>query len=204
MLPTPDQIKGYIESNLDCEHVHVVGDGSHFEAVVVSNAFEGKRLIQRHQLVYGALGEALAARRRLSTALLGTAELRFGIGGGEVRIIDAERGIQDGTAWWLAREAINAVEELAADPGYRTARTVIRDERGAATPGVDALVRLAEAAVARLRDGARRSFEGLLAGLPNEDVARAEDISPSANSQRVVNNDLRILADAVVVLEHLP
>ena len=59
MLPTPHQIKGYIESNLDCEHVHVVGDGSHFEAVVVSNAFEGKRLIQRHQLVYGALGDRM-------------------------------------------------------------------------------------------------------------------------------------------------
>ncbi|PMC16335.1 BolA family transcriptional regulator [Oligella urethralis] len=59
MLPTPEQIKTYIESNLACEHVHVVGDGSHFEAVIVSKAFEGKRLIQRHQLVYAALGERM-------------------------------------------------------------------------------------------------------------------------------------------------
>ena len=59
MLPTPEQIKTYIESNLACEHVHVVGDGSHFEAVIVSKAFEGKCLIQRHQLVYAALGDRM-------------------------------------------------------------------------------------------------------------------------------------------------
>ena len=39
--------------------MHVVGDGSHFEAVIVSKAFEGKRLIQRHQLVYAALGDRM-------------------------------------------------------------------------------------------------------------------------------------------------
>jgi acid stress-induced BolA-like protein IbaG/YrbA len=29
----------------------VTGDGRHFEAVVVSDAFEGKSLIQRHRMV---------------------------------------------------------------------------------------------------------------------------------------------------------
>ena len=61
MLPTPDQIKEYIESNLACEHVHVVGDGSHFQAIIVSPEFAGKRLIQRHQLVYAALGDRMKA-----------------------------------------------------------------------------------------------------------------------------------------------
>ena len=31
-------------------------DDTHFEAVIVAAAFEGKRSIQRHQLVYAALG----------------------------------------------------------------------------------------------------------------------------------------------------
>ncbi len=61
MLPTPEQIKGYIEAGLDCTHVEVEGDGQHFNAVIVSPAFAGKRLIQRHQLVYGALGERMRA-----------------------------------------------------------------------------------------------------------------------------------------------
>ncbi len=38
------------------------GGGDHFEALVVSPAFEGKTLVERHQLVYGALGDAMRVR----------------------------------------------------------------------------------------------------------------------------------------------
>lgn len=61
MLPTPEQIREYIESHLPCEHIEVRGDGSHFEALIVSDAFEGKRLIARHQVVYAALGDRMKA-----------------------------------------------------------------------------------------------------------------------------------------------
>ncbi|GAB2912489.1 BolA family transcriptional regulator [Paralcaligenes sp. KSB-10] len=61
MLPTPEQIRQYIADGLACEHLEVQGDGSHFEALIVSPAFEGKRLIARHQLVYAALGERMKA-----------------------------------------------------------------------------------------------------------------------------------------------
>jgi len=61
MLPTPEQVRDYIAANLDCRHVEVQGDGSHFDAVIVSPAFEGKRLIARHQLVYAALGDRMKA-----------------------------------------------------------------------------------------------------------------------------------------------
>ncbi len=45
-----------ISAGLPCEHIAVEGDGRHWSAVLVSPAFEGKRLIQRHQLVYATLG----------------------------------------------------------------------------------------------------------------------------------------------------
>ncbi|KAG1450350.1 hypothetical protein G6F57_016424 [Rhizopus arrhizus] len=61
MLPTPAQVRQYIADGLSCEHLDVQGDGSHFDAVIVSTAFEGKRLIQRHQLVYAALGDRMKA-----------------------------------------------------------------------------------------------------------------------------------------------
>jgi acid stress-induced BolA-like protein IbaG/YrbA len=57
----PDQIKGWIEGGLACEHVEVRGDGQHFEAVIVSAAFDGKSRVQRHQLVYAALGSRMHA-----------------------------------------------------------------------------------------------------------------------------------------------
>jgi acid stress-induced BolA-like protein IbaG/YrbA len=53
----PDQIKQLIEAGLACEHVSVTGDGRHFEAVVVSDAFEGKRSLARHRMVYATLGD---------------------------------------------------------------------------------------------------------------------------------------------------
>lgn len=59
MLPTPDLVKSYIAAGLDCSHLEVDGDGQHFSAVIVSPAFAGKRLIQRHQLVYAALGDKM-------------------------------------------------------------------------------------------------------------------------------------------------
>lgn len=59
MLPTPELVQKYIADNLTCEHIEVQGDGSHFEALIVSPEFEGKNRIQRHQVVYAALGERM-------------------------------------------------------------------------------------------------------------------------------------------------
>lgn len=61
MLPTPEQVRDYIAAGLTCEHIDVTGDGSHFDAVIVSSAFDGKRPVARHQLVYAALGDRMKA-----------------------------------------------------------------------------------------------------------------------------------------------
>jgi len=58
-MVTPESVKGGIETGLACEHVEVVGDGQHFQALVVSAEFTGRSRIQRHQLVYAALGERM-------------------------------------------------------------------------------------------------------------------------------------------------
>ena len=46
-----EKVKALIEAGLPDAKVEVSGDGRHFEAVVVSEAFEGKSLIQRHRMV---------------------------------------------------------------------------------------------------------------------------------------------------------
>ena len=58
-MVTPDSVRLGISSGLACEHLEVTGDGQHFEAVVVSKAFEGRNRVQRHQLVYSALGDRM-------------------------------------------------------------------------------------------------------------------------------------------------
>jgi acid stress-induced BolA-like protein IbaG/YrbA len=57
---TAETIKQYIENSLPCELVQIEGDdGYHFQAIIVSSEFRGKRTIQQHQLVYQALGEKM-------------------------------------------------------------------------------------------------------------------------------------------------
>ncbi|MFQ5993963.1 MAG: BolA family protein [Acidiferrobacterales bacterium] len=55
----PEQIKQLIEQGLAGARAIVSGDGQHFEAVVVSEAFAGKTMVQQHQLVYRALGDKM-------------------------------------------------------------------------------------------------------------------------------------------------
>lgn len=55
----PNSIQQGIAAALACEHVEVIGDGQHFQALVVSSQFAGKSRVQRHQLVYAALGERM-------------------------------------------------------------------------------------------------------------------------------------------------
>ncbi len=58
-MVTPESIRASIERGLDCQAVEVAGDGHHFEALVVSEAFRGLSRIARHRLVYATLGERM-------------------------------------------------------------------------------------------------------------------------------------------------
>jgi len=53
-------IKTLIQNGLPSASVEVHGDdGQHFEAIVISDTFVGKRLLQRHQQVYACLGDKM-------------------------------------------------------------------------------------------------------------------------------------------------
>jgi acid stress-induced BolA-like protein IbaG/YrbA len=58
----PNEIKNMIEEGLPGSIVNVEGDGTHFDALVIYSEFEGKGLLERHQIVYKALGEAMKQR----------------------------------------------------------------------------------------------------------------------------------------------
>lgn len=56
----PTDIITLIEAGLPDALVKVRSpDNTHFETIVVSGAFEGKRSIERHQLVYDCLGRLM-------------------------------------------------------------------------------------------------------------------------------------------------
>ncbi|MBP5985309.1 MAG: BolA family transcriptional regulator [Brachymonas sp.] len=56
---TSEELRSLIIAGLPCEQITVEGDGRYWSATVVSSAFEGKRPVARHQMVYATLGNRL-------------------------------------------------------------------------------------------------------------------------------------------------
>ena len=58
-MVTAESIERSIAAGIPCEHLAVRGDGHHWEAVIVSAAFEHLSRVRQHQLVYAAMGERM-------------------------------------------------------------------------------------------------------------------------------------------------
>ena len=57
----PEEVKKLIEAGLpDCQ-VTVTGDGSHFDATVVGEMFEGMSPVKKQQTVYGTVTEQITS-----------------------------------------------------------------------------------------------------------------------------------------------
>jgi len=69
---TLEQVETMIKSKLPDAQVKVqdlTGGGDHLEAIVISSEFEGKPRVKQHQMVYGALQEAMASEAIHALAL---------------------------------------------------------------------------------------------------------------------------------------
>lgn len=61
MMPI-EELRSLLEAAFPGDQIHLtspMGDDNHFQLVVVSNRFDGKTMVEQHQLVYGALGDAM-------------------------------------------------------------------------------------------------------------------------------------------------
>ncbi len=61
-MVTPQDIENWISAGLPGTEVTVDGDGAHFDAVIIHPDFAGKTLVQRHQMVYQALGDRMKSQ----------------------------------------------------------------------------------------------------------------------------------------------
>jgi len=67
-----DQVTSMIKAGLPDAQVIVedlTGGGDHYQATVVSAAFEGQSLVKQHQLVYGTVKAAMASNEIHALAL---------------------------------------------------------------------------------------------------------------------------------------
>ncbi|GAB4263905.1 MAG: BolA family transcriptional regulator [Methylomicrobium sp.] len=55
----PEQLEILDNSAAHAGHVGAQSGGGHYHVTIVADAFEGKTLVQRHQLIYQALGDMM-------------------------------------------------------------------------------------------------------------------------------------------------
>lgn len=66
---TTEEIQKKIEQAIPGARARVSGADAHYEALVVAEAFEGKSLIERHQMVYAAVRIEMASEAIHALAL---------------------------------------------------------------------------------------------------------------------------------------
>lgn len=69
---SPQQVEEMIKTEIPDAQVQVqdlTGGGDHYQVTVVSPQFEGKGLVQQHQLIYGALRQAMSSEAIHALAL---------------------------------------------------------------------------------------------------------------------------------------
>ena len=61
-MPSPDTLRSRLLAafpDAQIEVTDLTGTSDHFQAVVVTRAFEGKTRVEQHKMVYAALGELM-------------------------------------------------------------------------------------------------------------------------------------------------
>lgn len=158
------------------------------------------------QGVYPTLGAAARASFQIRAELHPRADVRFGLGRGEVATLDPTRGIHDGPGYWAARDAIVLAEERADRAQTRTSRTayVAPDEPPGQVAAVQAALDCLDFMVGSLSTTSREILGGLMHGQAQHDLAERVGISPSAVSQRVRRDGIGVALEAMTALGSLP
>ncbi len=136
------------------------------------------------QSLRSALLATLVARLQLPDGV----ECRFGIGYGEIHTVGSSRVglVQDGSAWWAARDAIEEARDREYS-GLRFVRTWFAaadsDDAGSTTGLINAYLLTRDHLVTSMNARNRRLVLGQLLGQTQGELAQREGISQSAVSQ---------------------
>lgn len=155
-------------------------------AFTVGDEFQGS---------YPTVGAAIDAALSVRLEVAPEVDVRFGIGWGEVTILDPATGIQDGPGWWSAREAIEWTAGAQQQPGLAHLRTTYRRAAvdGPDPNAVNAALMCRDHLIGSLDARSLRLLRGLLEHVTKKDLAAMEGISASAVSQRTARDGLDLL-----------
>jgi hypothetical protein len=143
------------------------------------------------QGVYGSVREALAAALFVRLRLLGTSEVRFGVGWGEITTYDPERAPagQSGTAWWNARKALDEVKSIESGRSWpRHVRTWIVGLEEPSLGLARAFLITRDALVAGMDERDARIALGLFRDERQAEIADAIGITQPSVARRAADN----------------
>lgn len=139
------------------------------------------------QAIFFTLSDALLTTSLVRLLLPEDVDCRFGLGRGQTEDVDeqAPGTIQDGSAWWNAREAIEETHrrEHGNEPYLRSWFVANDAEEASAASLVNSFLLLRDASISSMRPRDRRLTAGKLLGDSQSELARREKITQSAVSQ---------------------
>src|SRR3954470_18979936 len=144
----------------------VAADAIDPPAFTVGDEFQGS---------YPTVGAAIDAALSLRLAVATGIDVRFGIGWGEVTVLDASAGIQDGPGWWAAREAIQWTASAQRQPGLALARAAFRaqSDSRADVDAINAAMLCRDHLLGSFDERSLRILKGLLTNQTKKDIAAA-------------------------------
>ena len=199
-----------------------------FEAAL-ERASEGLALLQapyptvgdEFQAVAYTLEDALLLTLRAQLLLPSQFQLRFGIGAGRIeefasgahrQVLARGRGaesaaLQDGSAWWAARAAINRAHDVqdASNPFIRTwfmAHASVESEFSShCQTCINAMLSLRDHSILKLSARHRRITASLLLGKTQVEIARAEKLSQQAISDFARGTGAGLIQSSLIIAE---
>ena len=199
-----------------------------FEAAL-ERASEGLALLQapyptvgdEFQAVAYTLEDALLLTLRAQLLLPSQLQLRFGIGAGRIeefasgahrQVLARGRGaesaaLQDGSAWWAARAAINRAHDVqdASNPFIRTwfmAHASVESEFSShCQTCINAMLSLRDHSILKLSARHRRITASLLLGKTQVEIARVEKLSQQAISDFARGTGAGLIQSSLIIAE---
>ena len=174
-------------------------------ALIVRDEFHGL-FAHAHEAVEATLRLRLAVGDLILPTLAREDEpvdVRVGIGHGTAEV--AEGGTPLGSAWWHAREARAAAEELPSRSRWPPSlRSVCRSDVAAVQGALSAYLLCQDQLLARMDLRDRRALVGLLDGERQVDIAASLGVTQPAIARRMKDRGALAIARALAELAHLP
>jgi hypothetical protein len=154
------------------------------------------------QGLYRSESAALRATLLVRLELADAFDTRFGIGAGiSEKVPSGDVTLQNGTAWWSARDAILAAKrrETGRNPNLRT--WYLGDEEAADPRLINAYLLARDHLVTAMDARSRRLMRGAMQGLTQVELATSEGITQSAVSRNLQRNGAFAVIDGAGLLE---